>query len=233
VIFGPICHTGCASASFTEAFESSPRVQPRNGPPEPVRTTRFTSSRRSPRRHCASAACSESTGIRRSGSPLIRSSTSSPPTTRLSLFASASDLPACNAASVGPRPADPTRAFNTMSASESRASRSAASGPTRISTPRMPASRSRRSLAASSSAIATNGGRNSRICPIRSSWFVPADNPTTLNRSGWRRTTSSACVPTDPVDPRITSERTDQGYPEALPTTGSGGGPTARSSGGT
>ena len=67
VIFGPICQTGCASASFTDAFASSACVHPRNGPPEPVSTTRLTSPRRSPRRHWASAACSESTGTSRSG----------------------------------------------------------------------------------------------------------------------------------------------------------------------
>ena len=33
VIFGPICQTGCASASFTEALASSAWVQPLNGPP--------------------------------------------------------------------------------------------------------------------------------------------------------------------------------------------------------
>src|SRR5262245_14872956 len=210
VILGPICHTGCASASLTEALASSARVQPRKGPPEPVRITRLRSSRRSPRRHSARAACSESTGTSRSGSPLIRSTTRSPPTTRLSLLASASIFPACSAASVGLRPAGPTSALSTMSASTSRARTSAASGPTCTSTPWIPAIFSRRSAAASSSAIATCGGRNSRIWPTRSSWLVPADRPTTLNRSGLCRTTSSACVPTDPVEPRITSERIER-----------------------
>ena len=115
------------------------------------------SSRRSPRRHWASAACSESTGTSRSGSPLIRSTTRSPPTTRLSLLARASILPACSVARVGPSPAEPTSAFRTMSASESRASVSAASGPTCTSTPLIPLSFSCRSAAASSLAMATCG----------------------------------------------------------------------------
>ena len=38
------------------------RVRPRNGPPLAVSTSRRTSSARPPRRHCASALCSESTG---------------------------------------------------------------------------------------------------------------------------------------------------------------------------
>ena len=104
-------------------------VHPRNGPPEPVSTTRLRSSRRSPRSAIASAACSESTGRSRSGSPLIRSMTSSPPTTSDSLLARASVFPLWSAASVGPSPDEPTSAFSTMSASASDARRSAAIGP--------------------------------------------------------------------------------------------------------
>src|SRR5687768_5034829 len=89
----------------------------------------------------------------------------------------------------------------------------------------MPDRRSRRSDAASSSASATYGGTNSRIWPTSSSWFVPADRPTTLKRSGWRRTTSRACVPTDPVEPRITSVRTEKEYPRTAGFTGKPGGP--------
>ncbi len=204
VILGPMVHTGCWSASLTDALESSPLVHPRNGPPEPVSTTRFRSSRRSPRRARAKAACSESTGSSRSGSPLIRSITSSPPTTRLSLLASASVLPLWSAASVGPRPAEPTRPFTTTSASDSRATVSVALGPMISSTPGSAPSFCLTSSAASSSAIATSGGRNSRTCPTNRSWLVPpADRPTTLNRSALRRTTSSACVPMEPVEPRM------------------------------
>ena len=55
-------------------------------------TTRWRSSRRSPRRHCARAECSESTGISRSGSPLTRSMISSPPTTSALLVRQRQDL---------------------------------------------------------------------------------------------------------------------------------------------
>ncbi len=93
VIFGPMFQVGWASASFTDALDSSSRVQPRKGPPDAVMMTRLRSSRRSPRRHCASAECSESTGTSLSGSPFTRSITSSPPTTSDSLLASARTLP--------------------------------------------------------------------------------------------------------------------------------------------
>src|SRR6266511_2912321 len=102
VIFGPMDHVGWARASFTLALASSSRVHPRNGPPDPVMITRRRSSRRSPRMHWARAACSESTGINRSGSPLTRSVTSSPPTMSDSLLARARNLPDCRAAGLGP-----------------------------------------------------------------------------------------------------------------------------------
>src|ERR671918_2415583 len=208
VIFGPIFQVGCARASLTDALASSSRFHPRNGPPEAVMITLRRSSRRSPRRHWASAACSESTGTSRSGSPFTRSMTSSPPTIRLSLFASASIFPDWRVASVGPSPTAPTMALTTMSASESRARRSAASGPAITSTRRRPDRAVRRSSAARSSLTATTGGRNSRICPTSSSWLWAAASPTTSNRSWFRRTTSRACVPIDPVEPRITTRRT-------------------------
>src|SRR5918999_2599234 len=176
-------------------------------------TTRLRSSRLSPRRHCARAACTESTGISRSGSPFTRSITSSPPTMRLSLLASASVFPDCNAASVGGNPTAPTIAFSTMSASRSRASCSAASAPTTISTLRSPASPAWSSFAAVSSLTATTGGMNSRIWPTSNSWFEAAASPTTWKRSWVCRITSRAWVPMEPVEPRMTTLRMSQGYP--------------------
>ena len=166
----------------------------------------------------ASAACSESTGRRRSGSPFTRSITSSPPTTSDSLLASATVFPACRAASVGARPADPTSPFRTKSASVFAAMTSAASGPTISSTPFTCPSLALTSAAAFSSAMAMNGGRNSRVWPTSSSWFIPAaDKPTILNRSGCRRTTSSAWVPIDPVEPRMVIDRMAWSLPRGRP----------------
>src|SRR5262245_29509188 len=214
VIFGPMFQVGWARASLTDALVSSSRVHPRNGPPDAVMITRFRSSRRSPRRHWARAECSESTGISRSGSPLTRSMISSPPTTSDSLLARASIFPDCKVARDGPSPMPPTMAFSTMSASDSRASVSMAWGPDSSSTSRTAPIFAFSWAAACSSAIATRGGRNSRTCPTSSSWLVPAPRPTTRNRSGLRRTTSSAWVPIEPVEPRIASDLiVNRGYP--------------------
>ena len=205
VIFGPIVHTGWVRASFTLAFASSLRVQPRNGPPEPVMITRLRSSRRSPRRACASAACSESTGSSRSGSPLIRSMTSSPPTTRDSLFASASVLPLCSAARVGAEARGADQGVQHHVGLDRRARPSTAdSGPTRSSTPLMAPSFTLRSLAASSSAMATIG-RQELADLAGQQVLVRAGGRERRhrNRSGFRRTTSSAWVPIDPVEPRM------------------------------
>ena len=62
VTTGPMSQVGCASACSGVTSCSSSRLRPRNGPPLAVSTSRRTSSARPPRRHCASALCSESTG---------------------------------------------------------------------------------------------------------------------------------------------------------------------------
>jgi hypothetical protein len=43
VIFGPIFHVGCASASWIVIAPKVERSRVRNGPPDPVRTSRSTS----------------------------------------------------------------------------------------------------------------------------------------------------------------------------------------------
>ena len=68
-----------------------PRLRPRNGPPLAVSTSRRTSSARPPRRHWASAECSESTGTIWPGAAAAL--TSGPPAMSDSLLASASVLP--------------------------------------------------------------------------------------------------------------------------------------------
>ena len=62
VIFGPMRHVGCASASSGVTSASSSRVRPRNGPPEPVSTSVSHLVGRGPSRHWKSAECSLSTG---------------------------------------------------------------------------------------------------------------------------------------------------------------------------
>src|SRR5581483_2962874 len=124
VIFGPIRQVGWASASSGVTSASSSRVRPRNGPPEPVSTSECTCSGLRPSRHWYSAECSLSTGMIRP-----RPATSSPPATRLSLFASASVTPFTIAHSVAWMPAKPTTAFSTTSG-RARSSSSVRSPPT-------------------------------------------------------------------------------------------------------
>jgi hypothetical protein len=62
VFIGPIDQVGWAPACSRVTPSSCAAVHPRNGPPEAVSTMRATSEARPPRRHCAMAECSESTG---------------------------------------------------------------------------------------------------------------------------------------------------------------------------
>ena len=64
------------------------------------------------------------------------------------------------------------------------------------------------SAAAAGLATATAAGPNSAACRAsRSGWPPPAASATTRNRSGLRRMMSSAWVPIEPVEPRITTSR--------------------------
>ena len=134
----------------------------------------------------ARAACSESTGRSRSGSPLTRSITSSPPTTSDSLLASASVLPACSAASVGARPADADQPVHDEVGFGVARDCSAASGPTINSTP----------LSGPSWSLTSRGGilvgdrdeRREELPGLPDEQLLvrcrPRTSPTTLNRSG-------------------------------------------------
>src|ERR687896_940402 len=199
VILPPIRQVGCASASSTVTASRS--VRPRKGPPLAVSTSRSTVPGGSPASSWNSAECSESTGI--SWAPVASASavTSSPPTTRLSLLASARSIPSPSVATVGPRPAEPTSAFNTRSQSVSTISSTSPSGPpsTRACSPAR--------AAASGSARASRSTPKRPACSSSSSQLEPAARPAT-SRSSLRSTTSSACVPIDPVDPTMRILRT-------------------------
>ncbi len=90
-----------------------------------VSTSRRTSSGEPPRRHWASAECSESTGTIWPG--LARSRTSGPPMISDSLLARASVLPASSAARVGRRPTAPVMPLSTTSQDAPAASAEASS----------------------------------------------------------------------------------------------------------
>ena len=154
VTTGPIDHVGCASACAAVAALRSSSVVPRNGPPEAVSTSRRTSACVPDRSAWAIAECSESTGTSWS-CRRCAARTRGPPTTRDSLLASASVLPAPSAASVGPRPTEPVMPLSTTSA-PSAATRAAASAPVSTCVP-VPSRRSRTAAPAASSATATTG----------------------------------------------------------------------------
>ncbi len=99
VIFAPMFHVGCFSASLTVTFSRSVRTRPRNGPPDAVRTELAMVAGSSPVKHICVDACSESTGTRRPPAASLRA-TRGPPATHDSLLASATRIPASREASV-------------------------------------------------------------------------------------------------------------------------------------
>ncbi len=161
--------------------------------------------------------CSESTGTIWPG--LARLVTSGPPMISDSLFASARVRPASSAASVARRPAAPVTPFSTTSHG-SAASWHTASSPAWISGTWGLGESAATVLddsdliasatdgAAASSATATTGTPNSTAWLASSAGLPPpAASATTRKRSGLRRTMSSAWVPIEPVEPRITTSR--------------------------
>src|SRR5215218_8383527 len=198
VIFGPIRHVGCASASLGPASTSLAFSKEKKGPPEAVNSSSLISSSRLPSRHWKIAECSESTGIMRLFA--ARSITHSPPATRDSLLARATRLPACRAPTVAARPAKPTIPFSTTS-DGARESCSAEPGPARTS-----AARSSRGPASPASS-ARYSGPNSAAWRASARASLPAERPTISNRSGYLRTTSRAWLPILPVEPRIVRRR--------------------------
>src|SRR3954470_7612965 len=203
VILPPIVQVGCLRASSTVTCSRSRR--PRNGPPLAVMISLSTTPGGSPVSRWCSAVCSESIGT--SCAPVASASavTSSPPTTSDSLFASATSMPSVSATIVGPRPAEPTIALSTRSAPDSATSCTRPSDPPSTSPP-VHASAARAAALRSPSAI--RGTPCARACLTSVSGSAPPGSPHRSNRSPARATTSSACVPIDPVEPRMRSRFT-------------------------
>ncbi len=130
--------------------------------------------------------------------------TSSPPTTSDSLLASARSIPSPSAATVGPRPAEPTSALRTRSASASTTSRTRPSGPS-STWPSVHASPARAAawLSARRDPVDAEGVVAWSTSVSQEDW---AESPTS-SRSSERATMSSACVPIDPVEPRMSRRR--------------------------
>ena len=148
--------------------------------------------------------CSESTGTIRAPVASASAVTSSPPTTSDSLLASARSIPSPSVATVGPRPTEPTSAFSTSSAPDSTTSRTSPSAP--------------REHLAVGPRLGRPGGsvlrRRGRCGRRRGRAPAPPAPPRSLRRtsptsssSSLRAHTSSACMPIDPVEPRISRRR--------------------------
>ncbi len=192
VIFLPIVHVGCLSASATVARDTRSGPQVRNGPPEAVRIRRSSSVGRRPATHCSTALCSESTGTISPPPSRAARATSSPAMTSVSLFASATRLPARRAASVASRPAAPTIPFTTIFTSGCVAASTRHAVPFPCPPPPVPPLTS--PTKAGSHSAACWASRSLLECPVMA---------TTRNRSRWRASTCSVERPIEPVDPRI------------------------------
>ena len=178
VIFAPMSQFGCASACSGVAAASASALAFRKGPPEAVSQILRTPRERRDRRDTARSrrARSRAAGAAR---PERRasSSTSGPPVTSTSLFASATSRPSRSAATTGSRPTLPTSAPIRRSASWVAAS----SSPSRPHTTRSFGSptASRTAAASSARATETSSGRNCLHCCTSRSTERPAASATT------------------------------------------------------
>ena len=191
VIFAPIVHCGCFSASFFVAAAILSLSHVRKGPPDAVRWMREIGLPVAPRRHWNMAECSESTGRIGELYFLAKSMTTDPPATRVSLFARAIILPAFIAEIVGLSPLNPTSAVRTMSMSSASTSEQTESMPvnTFIS---FGCRASATSWYLASLHMTTLPGRNSIACSIRRAELLFAVSSSTSNKSLCCLTTSRA-----------------------------------------
>src|ERR1700729_97321 len=129
--------------------------------------------------------------------------TSSPPTTSDSLLASARSIPSPSVATVGTNPAEPTIAFRTRSHRASVTNLTSPSGPESGSPAQPPPAGG----GPWGSPSAPRPTPSSPACSSSVCHSLPALSPTTSSSPPLRETTSSACRPIEPVEPRITSRR--------------------------
>ncbi len=201
VIFGPMSQVGWANASATVTCANSSTVRVRNGPPLAVRTIRATSSRRPDCIAWKIALCSLSTGSTETLRSLASRITSGPATTRLSLLANATGLPASSAAQVPCSPALPTIAESTMSVSASLTARLIPSPPTNNSTPQ--GKSALLILPAFSGSVAIiQRGRCNAACWTSNARLLWAESAYAASSPRELVITSKAFCPMLPVDPR-------------------------------
>ena len=187
---------------------SSARLRCRNGPPLAVSTSLATSPADPPRRHCAIAECSESTGTIWPGR--ARPATSGPPVISDSLFASASTRPARSAARVAARPLNPVTALSTTSQGQAAAS-ATPSGPA-STFGCVPGALRAQGLADRGGGLLALDGHHlgpelDRLAGQQAGVAAAGRQPGDPEPAGLRRMTSAAWVPIDPVEPSRTTLR--------------------------
>ncbi len=167
-ILRPITQFGCATAWAGVTPCRVSWSHSRKGPPLAVSTMwsmRAAQACRSSGRHWKIAECSLSMGSSVAPDAATACMKSAPPTTRASLLASSSRLPARAAAMQAGRPAAPTMAAITLSTPGSQASSHRACGPTRTSVDKRSCARPRRASSARASlGTTTTRGRNRWHC---------------------------------------------------------------------
>ena len=125
--------------------------------------------------------------------------TADPANTRISLLATAKSLPVRRAASAGAKPAVPTMATRTMSASVSSTIRASPSGPSKK---RHPFGRCRRAFSAAlGSETAMAEVPNSLACSITRAVLFATPSPTIFILSGSARATLQVLSPMEPLEP--------------------------------
>ena len=200
VILPPIAQVGCASACSTVTSCSCARVRPRNGPPLAVIVRRSTAPGGWPASSWCSAVCSESTGTICAPVASASALTSSPPTTSDSLLASARSMPSPSVATVGPRPgrADERVQHEIGAGLDDEPHEPLGAAEHLPVGPRLRGAR--RGVAR----------RRARSAARRARGPARRAPPTSARRTARRaraprcaRSTSSACVPIEPVEPRI------------------------------
>ena len=199
VIFLPIDQVGCFKACATVTLAISLAGIWRNGPPEAVRMIFRTSLPLAPCRHWKMALCSLSTGKTWRFFLLASPMTAEPAKTKISLLATAKSLPQRRAAKAGAKPAVPTMATSTISASVSSTILVRPSGP---SNSRAPLGRCRRVFSAAlGSETASEETPNSLACSRRRAVLFATPRPTSFILSGKAFATLQVLSPMEPLEP--------------------------------
>ena len=211
---GPIDHVGWASACSGVTSSSSSRLRPRNGPPLAVTTRRRSSPRSPPRRHCASAECSESTATIWPGlGPLLDQRAADDQRLLVGEREGASRVEGRERRGQARRAVDPVehdvarprRHLGDRARPGEELGQAVVAGGVaallRLGVERELEVLGGRSLGDSDHI----GPQVEDLSGQQVDPPSPAASPATRNRSGLRRITSMACVPMEPVEPRITT----------------------------